>query len=433
MKLRFLLFLTLLAFFTLNLHAGFFGDLFEKTNQNVQITQEDAILEEEVVFEEEVISADDYIDSVEEPTDIEVFSDTPDDSRAFDENEVYTDEDGDENPFVRAQSIFLSYVDKPEKIYLSQHATIKIKAIVTQENISEIKTIFLKHKNITVLNVNSPWKKTSSSSYENSYIIKAFSTSAIMPDIKITASLASGKVQSETLLAYNPKIVALREDKEFCLVLSRDLTLQSHHEKKYDEKSNIVVLEINASHANLEDFHIPYAIRDGIDEIKYNGFNQTIYYFAIIPNDIKLFKFKYFDLVSNKYNIVSFPVVLQDSSVSTQTDLNPEESRFALYKAIALIVLALIIFLFYLKSRKLYLLILALIVVAFVFYIRMPISKIILQKDVKLRILPTKNSTVFYKTEEDIQADILLKKNGYIKVLLPNKKIGWIDEDFTKN
>jgi hypothetical protein len=215
--------------------------------------------------------------------------------------------------------------------------------------------------------------------------------------------------------------------------LSRDLTLQSHHEKKYDEKSNIVVLEINATHANLEDFHIPYAIRDGIDEIKYNGFNQTIYYFAIIPNDIKVFKFKYFDLLSNKYNIVSFPVTLQDSSVSTQTDLNPEESRFALYKAIALLVLAFIIFLFYLKTKKLYLLILALIVGVFLFYIRMPISKIILNENVKLRILPTKNSTVFYVTQKKIEADMLLKKDGYIKVLLPNKKIGWIDEDITKN
>ena len=433
MKLRFLFSITLLLFFTLHLNAGFFGDLFERTNQDVQITQEDAIIEEEVVYEEEVISADDYIDSVEEPVDIEVFSDSQDGSRAFDENEVYADEDGEENPFVKAQSIFLSYVDKPEKIYLSQHASIKIKAIVTNENINNIKTSFSKHKNITVLNENSPWKKTSSTSYENSYIIKPFSTSVTMPDIKISTTLDNGKVQSQTLHAYKPKIVALREDKEFCLVLSRDLTLQSHHEKKYDEKSNIVVLEINASHANLEDFHIPYALRDGIDEIKYNGFNQTIYYFAIIPNDIKLFKFKYFDLESNKYNIVSFPIVLQDSSVSTQTYLNPEESRFALYKAIALLVLAFIIFLFYLKTKKLYLLILALIVGAFLFYIRMPISKIILHENVKLRILPTKNSTVFYVTQEKIEADMMLKKDGYIKVLLPNKKIGWINEDITKN
>ena len=441
--------LSFLILFSLNLYGGFFGDLFKSStpkHADIQITQEDPIIEEEVVFdeepkrdrediifEEEVISADEYIDSVEEPIDIEVFSSEGDNSRAFDENEVYVDEDGDENPFVRAQSIFLSYIEKPEKIYLSQHAILKIKAIITNENVNSIQTSFLKHKNIVILNQNSPWRKISNTSYENSYIVKALSTSARMPDIKISTAVAGEKAQSETLQAYKPKIVALREDKEFCLVLSTDLTLQSHHEKKYDEKSNIVVMEINATGANLEDFHIPYAIREGIDDIKYNGLGQSIYYFAIIPNDIKHFKFKYFDLKSNKYNIVSFPILLQDSSVSTQTDLNPEESRFALYKAIALIVLAFIIFLFYLKTKKLYLLILSLIVGAFLLYIRTPISKIILHENVKLRILPTKNSTIFYVTDEKIKADMLLRKDGYIKVLLPNKKIGWIDEDITKN
>ena len=440
--------ISFLILFSLNLHAGFFGDLFNSSSPkhaDIQITQEDAILDEEVVFEEdivekenvpfeeEVISADDYIDSVEEPIELEVFSSDIDDGNAFDENEVYIDEDGEENPFVKSQSIFLSYIDNPEKIYLSQHATIKLKAVITQENVAAIKTSFLNYKNITVLNTDKPWVKISENSYENSYIIKALSTDIVMPDFKIVTTLLNGKKLNETLKAFTPKVVALREDKEFCLVLSDDLTLLSHHEKKYDEKSNIVLLEISATGSNLEDFHIPYAIRDGIDNIEYKDLSQSIYYFAIISNDVKVFKFKYFDLKSNKYNIVSFPVILKDSSVSTQSDLNPEESRFTLYKAIALLILAFIIFLFYLKSKKLYLLILSIIVLALLFYIRMPISKIILHKNVKLRILPTKNSTIFYVTDEKIKADMLLKKNGYIKVLLPNKKIGWIDEDITKN
>jgi len=420
------LFSLLFIIFLVDAQAGFFGNLFERDKQHdTTITQEDAIIEEEV------ITADDYIDSVDEPTDIEVFSDEPQ-KKAFDENEEFYVEEDDDNPLVRSQSIFLSYIKKPEKIYLSQHAYIKIKAIITNNNVDDIKTSFINSKNVKILNPNSSWRKVSDTTYENSYTLKVFSTDAHIPDIKITTS-ANGKVRSETLPSFNPKIIALREDKAFSLVLADDFTLLDHHEKKYDEKSNIVVLEINATGSNLEDFHIPYALRDGIDDIKYNGNNQRIYYFAIIPNDIKIFKFKYFDLQNNKYNIVSFPVILQDSSVSTQTDLNPEESRYALYKAIALVVLAFIIFLFYLKSRKIYILILSLIVLAFTFYIRMPMSKILLHKGVKLRILPTKNSTIFYITEKDTEADKLLVRDGYIKVLLPNKKIGWINENSAKN
>lgn len=429
MKLKQLFTLLLLLVFTLTSHASFFGDLFGTTPQpDHQIVHEDAV----IIEDEEVISADEYMDSIEEPTNIEVFSSPNESSQAFDENELYVD-DEDEDSFIKAETIFLSYSQKLEKIYLSQHATINVKAIITNEKLTDIHTSFINGKNVEILNKDRPWQKISDTSYENSYIVKLFSTSAKLPDIKISASSKEGKVRHKTLEAYKPKIVALREDKAFCLVLSEDFTLNNHHEKKYDEKSNIVLLEINASKANLEDFHIPYAIRDGIDEIKNTGDVQSIYYFAIIPNDIKLFKFKYFDLISNKYHIVSFPIVLLDSSVSTQTDLNPQKSKYALYKAVALIVLGLIIFLFYLRYKKHYLLLFSLIVFAYVLYTQIPISKLKLQEGMALRILPTKNSTIFYKTEAPIEADILLKKDGYIKVLLPNKKIGWIDEDLTKN
>ncbi len=408
------------------MQASFLGDLFGTSKPDHQVVHEDAI----VIEDEEVMTADEYMDSVEEPTDIEVFA-TPD-TQAFDEGEVYID-DEDEDPFIKAETIFLSYLEKPEKIYLSQHVTLRLKAIVTDSRLEEIETRFLDAKHVKILNPNRPWNKTSDNSYENSYVLKLFSTAAKLPDIEVTASSSKGQKQHKRLEAYKPKVVALREDEAFCLVLSEDFTLNNHHEKKYDEQSNIVLLEINATNANLEDFHIPYAIRDGIDEIKESGPIQSIYYFAIISNDIKNFKFKYFDLVSNKYHIVSFPVMLLDSSVSTQTDLNPQKNKYALYKAIALFVFALLFFLFYLKYRKLYLLLFSLIILAFMLYTQVPISKIKLQEGMALRILPTENSTIFYKTEVPIEADILLRKDGYIKVLLPNTKIGWIDEDSTKN
>ncbi len=426
MKLKHFLSLIFIIF-TLNAHAGFLSDLFGTDEQKPQITQEDA----HIIEEEEIITADEYMDSDDEPTDIEVFSSSSDDSMAFDENEEFVSDES-HAPYVRSQTIFLSYIFKIDKIYLSQHSQVKIKAIVTNENINTVKTTFLNAKNVQILNKKATWIKTGANDYEITYTLKAMSTKGRLPDFKVTA-YSQNSEYSETLLSFKPKIVALREDKEFSLVLSEDFTLKNHHAKKYDEKSNIVLLEINATSANLEDFHIPYAIREGIDKIEKSGLDTSIFYFAIIPNDIKLFKFKYFDLLSNKYNIVSFPMVLKDTSVSTQTDLNPQKSKLSLYKALALILLAFIIFLFYLKSRKLYLLIFVFVVLAFIAYLQLPISKVVLEKNVNLKILPTKNSTIFYTTTEATKADILLEKDGYIKVLLENKKIGWIDENLTKN
>ena len=45
-------------------------------------------------------------------------------------------------------------------------------------------------------------------------------------------------------------------------------------------------------------------------------------------------------------------------------------------------------------------------------------------------ILPTKNSTIFFKVDSNQHVEILQRKNGFIKVLgLDNDFIGWIKED----
>ncbi len=410
--------------FTGQINGGLFDGIFGGNKESSKVIIEDAV-------EEEIISADEYLDSADEPMDIEVFSQDP---LAFDEDEESIDDSLYEDvPLVRTETLFLSYLLKPEKIYLTQKVKITLKAVVTHNKIERIKTTFLKSSGVEILNPNATWVNTADNSYEVSYIFKFLSTDGVLPDFKVSTYSSRGILSSKVLPSYNPKIVALREDKEFSLVLSTDFTLKNHSEKKHDEKSNIILLDINATDANLEDFHIPYSIKDGIYEIKESANMQSIYYFAIIPNDIKVFKFKYFDLLSNRYHIVTFPISLQDSTISTQTDLNPKKSRLALYKAIALLVIAFVIFLLFLKTKAFYLLILSLAVVLLLIYTQLPISKITLDKGIKLRILPTENSTIFYITKQELEADILLKKDGYIKVLLPNKKIGWINEDISKD
>jgi hypothetical protein len=419
----------------LNSNASFFGDLFGTNNNHPEIVEDSSeVIVEEVpmaphIDDSEELSVEDAFSKSEESLEPEIVEEpiympTP---KAFDEEEEFIDDESIESDFVRSKTIFVSYIQKPEKIYLSQHITIKVKAIVTDNSLNKIKTVFVNKKDVKILNKISPWKKVSDTVYENSYVYKLFSTAAKLPDIKVVAH-SRDRMKTETLRAFKPTIIALREDTEFCQVLSNDFTIKTHQEKKYDEKSNIIVMEINATDSNLEDFHIPYALKDGIDRINSNKNSQNIYYFAVLPNDIKKFKFKYFDLVSNKYNIVSFPIKPIDSSISTQTDLNPQKNRYILYKAIAIFTVGLIIFLLYLKTKQLYLLLISLIIFAYVTYTQIPISKATLQKGVELKILPTENSTIFYKVEKEVKADILLKKDGYIKVLLPNKKIGWIKQ-----
>ena len=60
----------------------------------------------------------------------------------------------------------------------------------------------------------------------------------------------------------------------------------------------------------------------------------------------------------------------------------------------------------------------------------LPNSKGIVKKDSYVYILPTKNSTIFFKVENDQRIEILERKNGFIKVLgSDNDFIGWIKEE----
>ncbi len=405
-----------LILFLSHAQAGFFSDLFNSVDEKKEKQFKEV--------EEEVISADDYDDASAQ--------------RAYNEEKVFSEntmqESKEDTSFIKSKNIFLSYLENPKKVYVNQHFTIKIKAILTADHLKSIATSFLGGKSYQVLNPDSAWKQVGDKSYVNSYTFKFTALTSSLPNIKVSSISSSGKKSSEVLKAYPQRLIALKESRLFSGVLAKNFTLLAHHEKKYDDKSNIISLEINATDANLEDFSLPQTLRQGIDTMHKSNHAENIYYFAILPKYQKELKFKYFNLTTNKFNRISFPIVVSDSSISTQTNLNPQKSKYFFYKVIALLSLALILLLLYIKYKKTSLLFLALLLSVYTVYTKLISNNLTLKKDMIIRILPTQNSTIFFKTAKEMEVKVLLKKNGYTKILLPNTKIGWIkDADLSKN
>ncbi len=454
---RNLLFLLLLSFSLPTLQAGIFDSLFggskkadvrvEESPETVQEQEIDTFAEEaeeitpekRVIVEEEVISADEYMDSSEERDDT-IFEEQPavpeESAVAADEEEHATaaapqSESGSEepDPFIRVRNILLSYTRTPEKIYLGQHFRIGISAIIPQTDITAIQTDFIGGRSWKLLNRDHPWVQTGENRYENSFILKLTAPDAKLPNIKVTNQSSDGTIKSEILKPFGTKVVALHKDELFSGVIADTLQVRNHQERPYDEHANIVVLEINATNANLEDFHIPYASREGIDDLKQNGDSQKIYYFAIVSNLKKAFKFKYFNPKLKRYEIVSFDIKPIDTSISTHTELNPQKNKYILYKALFLIAMALLFIALFIFYRRYLYLLFALVFIGLLFYVQIPITRTKLPSGTPLRILPVANSTIFFRTQQPLEVDILLKKRGYTKVLLPNKKIGWVKNE----
>ena len=52
-----------------------------------------------------------------------------------------------------------------------------------------------------------------------------------------------------------------------------------------------------------------------------------------------------------------------------------------------------------------------------------------MEKDIKVYILPTNNSTVFKRLESKKIVEIINKNDSFFKVLFRNQSIGWIKKD----
>lgn len=330
--------------------------------------------------------------------------------------------------FGSSKNLFLAFTSYPKKVILNQRVAIDIKATVTQKDIESLKTIFSTSKTYKILNPDSKWQKNNGHSYTNRYYIKFLSINPELPKFSVSVDFKSFKAQN-SIGVNRIKVVTLKSDELFSGVIASSLTLDSHSQKKYDDKNNIILMEISAKNSNLSDFSLSFPSREGIDEFIDKEDEQKVFYFAIVKNDLKYFKFRYFDYRANKYVLHNFKIILQDQTLSTQTELNPRKNRYILYKTIALLVFAFLLIVIFVIKRRYFALLLAILILVYVGYTNIPMNSVILKKGTGLKILPTTNSTVFYIVEDDIEVDIVHTRGKYIKVLLDNKKIGWINKD----
>ena len=331
-------------------------------------------------------------------------------------------------PEIKESVIYLTYEKKPDRVYVNQIFKVKIKAIIATSDFDKIVTNFQNGIDVKVINPKNSWKWFNDNIYFNEYYLKAISSNAILPKIEVSILKGAKNVAVKSLQPFKPEIIQLKKSDIFSGVIAKDLKILKSKTTKFDKKSNILVMQIEAQDANLRDFKVSNVIKEGIDSYSINLPYSKIFYFAILPKSQKEFKFSYFNILKNRFE--SFTILLEVSSedTSTQLELNPKASKISMYKNIALVTLAFLsLIIFFFRRKMVYIFIFVLIMVyLFIFY--NPFDGVILPKNTKIRILPTYNSTIFYITDRKIVAEKLNSTDKYIKVLLPNGKIGWVEK-----
>lgn len=335
-----------------------------------------------------------------------------------------------------SKNLYLSYTKTPNSVYKNQKFELKVKALITTESFSNLSTNFINQSNVTILNPNSPWKKVANDTYENSFYLKAKSQNFRLPTIEVKLWSGNSLIDVSTLEANEIKYLNIgKSDDRFSGVIADNIILKAYKTKQYNNQEALTIIDIDSINSNLEDFKLENVVEQGVSNLKdWENIQNLVYYF-VTPIYQKNFIFTYFNSSTNSFKEVKIPLVLQNELVSTQTDLNPNDSTFEKYKKIAAIVVFIVFLILFILKRNRYFFIFMLISSVFAVLYNLPNEKGFVQQDSLIYILPTKNSTVFFKADTKLEVEALESKVGFIKVLgVEDGFIGWIKEDnFEKN
>ncbi|WP_456485397.1 hypothetical protein [Hydrogenimonas sp.] len=320
--------------------------------------------------------------------------------------------------------IYLAFENLPKKLYIGQifPVTIKVTSLM-RRNPYQITL----HDGENVELIKEPEEIAPRPIAHLTYYFKALGPVIRIPDFIV--SYEDDPWKTYTLPGEKLSAVRLNPPKDFCQVLAHNLELENFQASAFKQKNNILALQLKISYGNFDDFHLNGAIRQGIDSYSGDINDTTLFYYAVFPSDVEQIRFSYFNLESNRYKTFEIPIIVKRSSVSTQSDLDPQESEFTKFKIAATIFFIALWLLLWIKRKRWTYLVLVILASAYLLTYLMPLKKVCIEEESALYLLPTPQSTPFMRLSSPIMGQEMNRKGGYTKVRLPNNTIGWVKNE----
>ncbi|EJC51978.1 putative periplasmic protein [Helicobacter pylori Hp P-26] len=290
---------------------------------------------------------------------------------------------------------------------------------------------------IELLNKMPKWKKVEQELFRATYYYKIKGVKAIIPSLEVSAFSNKDKYIDYSIA---PKVALqvtdLSKNPRYANVMAKDLQVVQYKTKDYDDKNNILVMELAFKEATWEDFHIKEAIKQGFDNASLNQIKAkegSVFYYCVLPKTIQNLSFDYFSLSNKQFKTLSFSTIPIQDTTGIQSDLIPK-NNFLVFSNVALLALCVFFLaLFFIFGRKLIFLGLGILCLGFVLYHLLFTQKsAILLAHKKIRILPTQNSTILGLSKNEMPIKILGSHDDYYKILTPHEQIGWVKKDEVK-
>ncbi|MCK9491672.1 MAG: hypothetical protein M0Q24_06250 [Sulfurimonas sp.] len=350
-------------------------------------------------------------------------------------NELSTTED--DNISIDAtlpKILYLNFKTTPKRVIKGEIFPVTLKTLSTVKEFSNITYELLNYEGLKPLN-EIPYREKDSRYFYDTFYFLTTSSDAKIPDFKATLEGFDDTLYRDTTLSgFKLNVVTLNPKNNFANIVADSFELLEFKTTAYDDEHNIVVFVATAKNCDIASFELKNAYKQGIESITESHFNSKLVYYGVIKKEVENLSFSYFNLLQNNFVRLNIPIIVDDDSVTTQTDLKPKDQSHDRVKMLLATIIALVAFLLILWRKKYIYLVFILIPLAYVIYIAIPSKEVCIKVGAKIYLLPVHNGTIFEKTN----TLYYLQKEGsvkdFVKVKLKNEKIGWVkNEDICKD
>lgn len=325
--------------------------------------------------------------------------------------------------------LYMHYDEVPTRIIRGEIFKVTIRILSTESDFYELNynlknSVGLKHLNTI------PYREEKGKFYYDTFHFLAQFTGARLPDFEAFITSFDGTIHPSTkLYGQNLNIVALNPKKNFSNIVANSFVLDEYKTTTYDASHNIIVFVANAYNCDISSFNLKNVYKQGIESFTNDLEESKITYFAVIPKEVENFKFTYFNLIDNKFEAIEIPIIVNDDSVTTQSDLKPKDQSREKLKMLIAIAIALVMLIIIVATKK-YIYSLTLIIpIAYAVYTYVPSKEVCIKPNSYIYLLPVKNGTIFDTTK----GVTYLMEEGSIKshtkVKLQDNKIGWVKHE----
>jgi uncharacterized membrane protein len=325
--------------------------------------------------------------------------------------------------------LYLSHTKTPSRILKGEIFAYTIKTLPTLQYFKDITYEQINGNGLNLLH-SKPYRKKNDAYFYDTFYFLVTEHEAKIPDFVATIHTDDASVYpSATLKGEKLNIVTLNPRKDFANIIADTFELVEYKTTSYDDKHNIIVFVAKATNCAISALELNGVYKQGVESISKSYFESKITYFVIVPKELENLNFSYFNLKTNNYALLNIPIIVDDDSVATQTDLKPKDFSKDMAKVSIALVIALIAAMLALWRKKYIYLIFLVVPLSYAAIIVAPAKDVCIKSGSAIYLLPMKNGTIFEITDTQIE----LQKEGnvdeFTKVKLRNEKIGWVKNE----